>query len=260
MEIHHEVNSIDMKFAKTRWNKGILPFHWHDKFEVIIPRDKPFGVLSEGVLYEVKPGDVVIIGGKVIHQFRVDEDDTNIYLGQFPYKILLNNGIVPKAVKPVIFAEEIAEDKVFEKQLRDIFDIMEKERIVMEGEQNPFLQSMFSAFYFLIMRRFSLPEESNTEKKEKKDFYRIVEFANEHFAEDITVQSIAQTLFMDRGKLSGLFSKYTGTTLKNYINTLRVKNAAKLIEQGKTVTEAALESGFQSVRTYNDVLKRGDVL
>ena len=61
---------------------------------------------------------------------------------------------------------------------------------------------------------------------------------------------------MDRGRLSKLFTKYAGMKLTQYINRLRISAAIQLIENGMGVTEAAYESGFQSIRTFNDVYKK----
>jgi AraC-like DNA-binding protein len=45
-------------------------------------------------------------------------------------------------------------------------------------------------------------------------------------------------------------------SLNSYINTLRIAKAAALIRGGAPITEAALEAGFQSVRTFHDVYRR----
>ena len=114
---------------------------------------------------------------------------------------------------------------------------------------------MFSALYFLLMSRFTL-EDNSSLKKEKREFYKTVEYANEHFKEGLTIQEIAKKLYIDRGRLSQLFLKYSGVSLTDYLNTLRVAHAAGLIKSGATITAAALESGFRSVRTFNEVYRR----
>ena len=83
-----------------------------------------------------------------------------------------------------------------------------------------------------------------------------MKYVNEHFKEDITVKSIAETLYMDRGRLSRLFLKYSGISLNDYINTLRLTEAVRLIDAGLKITDAALESGFQTVRTFNNVYNK----
>ena len=118
------------------------------------------------------------------------------------------------------------------------------------------MQSLFSALYFLLARHFSLTELGVGEEKERQEFHRIVSYVNEHYTEPVTVGSIASALYIDRGKLSRLFLSYAGQPLTAYITALRLARAAQLLRDGASVTVAALESGFQSVRTFHDVYRR----
>ena len=63
----------------------------------------------------------------------------------------------------------------------------------------------------------------------------------------INIKIIAQNLFMSREKASLLFRKYSNMKLPEYIDKLRIANANKLLSEGRSVTDAAFESGFQSI-------------
>ena len=52
-----------------------------------------------------------------------------------------------------------------------------------------------------------------------------------------------------------LFAKHLGVSVKEYITDLRIKKANELLALGYSVTETAMESGFQSVRTFNSSYK-----
>ena len=84
---------------------------------------------------------------------------------------------------------------------------------------------------------------------------QIVEYINEHFKEEISVSSISNELYLSRGRLADVFKKYSGVSITEYINSLRINNANYMLMHGSTATEAALESGFASVRTFNNVYK-----
>ena len=91
---------------------------------------------------------------------------------------------------------------------------------------------------------------------DKQAFYNIVEYINNHYTEALTVQRISQELYMDRGKLSAVFLKYAGISVVQYITELRLQKASVLLKSGVGVTSAALECGFQSVRTFNNAYKK----
>ena len=141
-------------------------------------------------------------------------------------------------------------------KLERLFELMEAEGSNYACQENPYLQSLAVSLYFLLMCSFSNGKSGTSNSKEKNTFFRILEYVNTNYTNDITVQSIAASLYLSRNTASSIFSKYSGTTLNAYINTLRINKANQLMKQGCNITEAALESGFQSIRNFNIVYKR----
>ena len=79
---------------------------------------------------------------------------------------------------------------------------------------------------------------------------------NNNFKENINTTNIGQDLFISRNYVTRLFTKFTGMTLTDYIRLLRINHATQLMNEGLSITEAALESGFQCVRTFNSAFKK----
>lgn len=81
---------------------------------------------------------------------------------------------------------------------------------------------------------------------------RLLEYTSLHFREDITLRTAADALGYDAGYLSRCFHRMTGLNFRRFLNACRVEHARRLIRSGAlSMTEAAMESGFQSVRTFN---------
>lgn len=66
---------------------------------------------------------------------------------------------------------------------------------------------------------------------------------------DLNVSSISHTFQMTPSYLSKETKRYTGSTLFDYIQTLRLEYAQILLSQGRTTQEAASDSGFGDVRS-----------
>ena len=116
------------------------------------------------------------------------------------------------------------------------------------------MQSIISTYYLSLMRYFP-SNDKNTEKKQLTEFYKIVDYINAHFREKINISIIAKNLYMSREKVSALFRKYSNTGLSEYLDKLRIINVNKLLAEGYSMTDAAFESGFQSIRTFNNTYK-----
>ncbi|OJV63357.1 MAG: AraC family transcriptional regulator [Clostridiales bacterium 38-18] len=70
------------------------------------------------------------------------------------------------------------------------------------------------------------------------------------------VQSIAHELTLSESRLSHLFRQETGLTLKGYILLHKMHKTYQLIFQGKSITDAAIASGFDSSSHFSAANKK----
>ncbi|MBQ9132627.1 MAG: helix-turn-helix transcriptional regulator [Clostridia bacterium] len=230
-------------------------FHWHENYEICRVVNLPCRFRVDGRIIQAQPGDVVVFREQTVHQFLIDHDNTEICVIQFHPRILLNEASGTVSLREHITREEIlAVDGLWER-LEALTALLKKEKAAEKADQNGYMRSLCTALYCLLRRHF--PDTEGIERREQqRDFYQVVEYINAHFDEHVTVNSIAGHFHFSRGKLSVIFKRYAGISVSDYTNTLRVKNANALLTRGATVTEAALSSGFESTRTFNNVYKR----
>lgn len=72
-----------------------------------------------------------------------------------------------------------------------------------------------------------------------------------HLDPNLTLSRLARRLQLPEKRLSSAINRATGANVSRYINRWRVRHACKLIETGATVTEAMLESGFNTKSNFN---------
>ena len=83
-----------------------------------------------------------------------------------------------------------------------------------------------------------------------------LDFLAEHFTEPLTLEAVAEVCGITKFHLSREFKRYTGQTVITYINILRCKKAEACLSNGMTVTEAACESGFDSISYFSRTYKK----
>lgn len=84
----------------------------------------------------------------------------------------------------------------------------------------------------------------------------ILEIIHERFGDDITLESIAQSVYMGQSYVSHLFKKYTGQTLIRYLNRYRITRAAKyLLESDKPITEIMQAVGFNNSSYFGAIFR-----
>ncbi len=82
-------------------------------------------------------------------------------------------------------------------------------------------------------------------------------FINEHFSENITVQQIADSLYLSPYYLMHIFKNETGKTLVNFLTELRIEKAKELLkEPGCKIYEIATQIGYSDVKYFNKLFKK----
>ena len=80
---------------------------------------------------------------------------------------------------------------------------------------------------------------------------RVLLYLNQSYRENITLQSVAAEFGYHPSYLSRLFKNTLRIGFNHYLTVLRLRETLLLMRAGeKNVTEAALESGFQSLRSF----------
>ena len=85
---------------------------------------------------------------------------------------------------------------------------------------------------------------------------RILSYVNQHFKEDITLESLAHEFGYNKSYLSRYFKSSFNVGFNQYLSTVRLKNALILMNEKKhSLTHCALEGGFNSMRTFYRVFE-----
>lgn len=99
------------------------------------------------------------------------------------------------------------------------------------------------------------------EEAEKHPAYKqvvcdVMDYAKEHFHEDITLASIAEKLFIDYHYLSKLFKKETGMLFSAYLTDLRMSEAKKLLKsRDAKIYEVSASIGYRDVKYFRKLFK-----
>lgn len=80
----------------------------------------------------------------------------------------------------------------------------------------------------------------------------LIQFISLHFAEDLTLDMLSGHTGLNRSYLCRLFRKEMGLTITEYINSIRVRNACRLLrESDLNITQISLQSGFNSTAYFD---------
>ena len=86
--------------------------------------------------------------------------------------------------------------------------------------------------------------------------YQAIAYISEHYLEEITLNTMAHDLAINKYALSRVFSGTFHSNFNKYLNDVRLNHAIVCLEHSDmNITDVCLESGFSSQRTFNRVFK-----
>ncbi|WP_411346638.1 response regulator [Paenibacillus sp. WLX1005] len=82
-------------------------------------------------------------------------------------------------------------------------------------------------------------------------------YIEQHYNDNITLETVAARVYMNPYYFSSFFKKHTGQNFKNYVTDIRMKHALKLLlETDNLVYEIAELVGYNNVRHFSDMFKK----
>ncbi|WP_282063148.1 helix-turn-helix domain-containing protein [Roseobacter litoralis] len=77
-----------------------------------------------------------------------------------------------------------------------------------------------------------------------------------HLDPNLNLTRLARRLHLPEKRLSAAVNRATGSNVSRYVNAWRIRHACHLIEAGSSVTDAMLESGFNTKSNFNREFRR----
>lgn len=85
----------------------------------------------------------------------------------------------------------------------------------------------------------------------------ILDYIEKNYKRDISLGELAESMGYEYCYFSRIFNGIFSMSFKEYINTYRFNEACiMLFESGMSITRIAEESGFQSLRSFNEIFRR----
>lgn len=254
-ELYSLNNFETFYFRDTSYRNMINTPHWHKYYELMLVMCGDVSVVSNGSIFDVPAGSIVIIPPKTLHWTRVPQD-TPVY-----ERILLHwteefNQMTASlcGVQPEHSFEQLVSMRCHTKETAALRILLEQlmEEQSAGGALAPALCSVM--VIEILLRCIKISREGNRLNL-RADTSTLVSdviiFIEAHFQDtSLCLEDIASHFFVSSGHLSKVFRRYSGVTVYQYIIRMRLLRACALLSGGKSVMEACFESGFSEYTSF----------
>ena len=84
----------------------------------------------------------------------------------------------------------------------------------------------------------------------------ILALLNSHLYSRITLEYISQQTYYSKAYLNNIFNKHMGTSIMQYYNSLKIKEAKKLLRDEQSPSSIAFQLGFDSATYFTKAFKK----
>ncbi len=241
-----------------------VPVELHESHELCFFYRGDITFFIEGNVYQVRPGDILIIANTELHRAVVRPETsyertvihfkTRYLTGFQPDDFDLLNFVTKRMIghQNRIDSSQIDTSRVYA-LLDQIGDIIEEGR----PECDLMVKTVFVELLVEVRRTYndnwgSVTTPTQTDIKIKE----ILKYINDNLASKITLESLKAEFFISKYYLCHVFKKTTGFTVMEYLTNKRIMQAKQLLIDGSTAADACFDTGFGDYSNFYKVFKR----
>lgn len=235
--------------------------HSHNNYELYFLIDGSRRLLIQNNFYKMEKGDLLLIAPGVLHKtLNETPPEYKRIVINFPPKLL--DAIAEKSTTYTDFLGKeaiiVRNSELFKSISNNVSHL---ETIAQENKTDPgafeFLAAslLYKLIYFLMSENNILPNTKISEKN-SNHISDILEYINENYTRTITLTELSTRFYISEFHLCRIFKKFTGRTIVEYINYLRIEKAKIILTTSDTsIKEVAKICGFKTTARFNHVFK-----
>lgn len=230
-------------------------YHCENTYEIMYVRKGCRKVFIKEHIYHIKAGNLLFIDKNTLHKSQHLSDEYERFVINFADDYIMPS--VKKQMK-ILFEQRIYAPSKLSSTDKLFFSIFsEWERL---HKNDGVAQDNIKCYVNLLLTHFIRNNNAYAYYDVKFDnpsIERLVQYINENFKAQITLDDSAKMLHLSPSHLSRIFLKHTGFGFLEYLKILRIEHGKSLLaDTNMSVKQIAFECGFNDSNYFSSVFKR----
>ena len=218
---------------------------WNPDFELLfLLRGRGRVSYEDGEVHNLPMGSIFAINRFQICDLDLDEDGLALSL------CVSAETIASFHIK-LLKCEVKCQSFFYMEDQQEKFDLIRRDmaRIFLEmyknNEEQPiYMKSRVTALLEDLLSYFTSGEKVEQGRGGRERIQQASDYILQHCREEITLEDMADHLYLSRAYISRSFPQYFGVTFREYVTQVRLAHAVQEMHSGATLTEIAYHNGF----------------
>lgn len=252
-EIRTVVFDEDLHIEAYRFEGFVRPFpsHFHEYYVIGYIESGQRTLSCNDQECAIRPGHILVFNPGDSHACVQSDGGTLDYRGfNISKEVMLGlmEALDSQQELPV-FSPNVIFDSETASCLRTLHDL------VLSGSRGPGKEEQLLLLGTLLVQKYVQPLLRPVPRYEE-EVRRVCTFIEENHGEHICLDQLCRCAGLSRSTLLRAFTRSKGVTPYRYLENIRVGRAKKLLEQGVSPAEAALQTGFSDQSHFTNYFDR----
>lgn len=248
---------------------SILPVHWHNEMEIIYLAEGRATFYIESREFAIQAGDALIVHPGELHSgMDTAMGGTCYYSIVFkgswlsspqPDRVqeLFLDPVLQGTVRlPVLLSAADAAHSPLLQLIRELLSRYERKPGAYEMSVKALLLLFIADSYQYGLTGLNPASETRHGREYNRQIREVLSYMEAHSRDRLELDQLAAVVALSRSHFCKFFKAQTGMRPMEYLNYIRISQAASLLRSGSyNVLEAALESGYQHVSYFSKWFK-----
>ncbi len=228
--------------------------HFHDYFAIGVIEDGVQTFSCNSAQYVNPAGGIFIIQPGEAHDGQSATDTSFTYSAFYPQvddlqRIAYEMGNQSSGLPS--FKQTVIQDTSLSNRLLKLHQLLRQDKSRLEHE-SAFIETLADLLYRHAVHRPHL----ETVRKESHTVARLRGYIEEHYADDIRLDDLANYAHWSPFYLLRVFHQEVGLPPHAYLESIRIRAAQRYLERDMPLVQVAYETGFSSQSHFSNAFKR----
>ncbi len=227
--------------------KGLT--HWHSEMELIINLRGEMNVTMEDTVYNLKPGDMLLLPGYVTHTARTTDKDSWRVAIIFGYNLLKKHYSLIQNIHLFLPASKADLNPALRAPLDALKRFFENSVYVPEEADWYVRGNLFLLCDYLrsIAQEQAPVKDPYNRIQRLQNIYCVLEYVERNYSQNITVEQMAELTGYSKPYFCRQFKQVTGVSFYRYLTSYRISIACTLLRSPKeSISHVAELTGFST--------------
>jgi AraC-like DNA-binding protein len=234
---------LDVELLHAYYVQHAYPRHSHDYYSLSLIERGRQTFTHQGTKLSTPPGGLILINPGAVHTGEAADVHGFELRSFYPSVSLMETAVFELTGRRALpFFKEVRVDHPWATH-----SILSLHRAILDGAGLLECESRILWTMAQLIRRYAdIGPQKGNPGKEKRAIEQVRQYIDEHFAESVTLNALAQHVSLSPYYLLRVFRAEVGMPPYAYLENVRIRHTQRLIKAGKRLAEVAAEVGFSS--------------